>query len=131
MRSFRCKRIIYSSSAEVYGVKNKLEKISESRDSLKPVTDLGKMCLRMERVVYNWTLEEKTNSAIMMRNFKVVGTHPSGLIGLEESKKHCTLMSNILEVAYGEKEAVTIHGQGFHTTDGTAEHDFIHVVDLA
>ena len=67
----------------------------------------------------------------MLRNFKVVGTHPSGLFGLNESRKHCDLMNNILDMAYGQQESVSINGQDWETIDGTTESDFIHVVDLA
>lgn len=127
MEAHAVKRIVYSSTAAVYGTPE-TSPISETAE-LRPANPYGET-----KVVCEKLLEERAQSGewgiVMLRYFNPVGAHESGLIG-ESSKLAVNIASNIMEVIRGTRAFVQINGDDYNTPDGTCIRDYIHVVDLA
>ena len=120
-------KIIFSSTASVYGKTKKLE--VREKDKLSPINPYAKSKLRFE----NYLIKEKKKGRlnyIILRYFNVAGADlnlRSGLI----SKNSTHLIKVACEVAVGKKKQLIINGNDYNTKDGTAVRDYIHVSDLA
>jgi UDP-glucose 4-epimerase len=79
----------------------------------------------------DWSAARLERSAISLRYFNPVGAHPSGLIGEDPLGQPNNLMPFIAQVAIGTRSVLQIFGDNYDTKDGTAERDYLHVVDLA
>ena len=127
MEKHGCRRLIFSSSATVYGLPEKLP-ISES-ESIKPTNPYGHTKSMMEQVLLDTAAAHAWN-VTLLRYFNPVGAHPSGLIG-EDPEVPNNLMPFVAQVAAGRRPKVTIFGDDWPTPDGTGVRDYLHVCDLA
>lgn len=125
-----CRRIIFSSSATVYGTPESLPLTEGS--TVGPCSNpYGWTKLMIEQILRDWTATDGTASAVLLRYFNPVGAHPSGLIGEAPNGIPNNLMPFISQVAVGKREHLSVFGNDYPTPDGTGVRDYIHVVDLA
>ena len=127
MVKFDVSNFIFSSSATVYGIPEKLP-LSE-KSLLCAINPYGQTKLMGEQILRDASKAYNIN-VILLRYFNPVGAHKSGLIG-ENPSNPTNLFPYILEVVKGERECLNIYGNDYDTTDGTPIRDYIHVVDLA
>jgi len=124
-----CEKIIFSSSATVYGEPKYLP--LDEEHPCAPVNPYGRTKLYIEEMLQDWVIAGDHNSAIILRYFNPVGAHSSGLIGENPKGIPNNLMPYIADVAFGKRPHLNIFGNDYATRDGTGERDYIHVVDLA
>lgn len=133
MREYSVYKIIFSSSATVYGNPIKLP-IKES-ESLKPVNPYGKTKEIIEILLNDLTFSSKHDStpfkSAILRYFNPIGAHPSGLIGESPNDTPNNLMPYLLSTANRKFKELSVYGNHYNTKDGTGVRDYIHVVDLA
>lgn len=128
MMKAQVKRVIFSSSATVYGASDNY-KLTEDMP-LNPANVYGKTKLKVEEILRDL---KKTNPQLgiaILRYFNPVGAHPSGFIGENPNGTPNNLMPYIADVAMGLKEKLYIFGDDYETPDGTGLRDYIHVKDL-
>ena len=136
MRQHRCKNIIFSSSATVYGESETLP-ITEECPKGICTNPYGKTKSMIEEILKDmYTADIKSESddpwnIVLLRYFNPVGAHSSGLIGENPSGVPNNLMPYICQVASGRLERLHVFGDDYDTPDSTGIRDFIHVVDLA
>ena len=130
MRAHACKKIVFSSSATVYGMPERLPLDEECKagSTANPYGTSKYFQEVMLRDVYNsdpeWTV-------VLLRYFNPVGAHESGLIGEDPAGIPNNLTPYIAKVAIGTLKEVGVFGNDYDTPDGTGVRDYIHVVDLA
>lgn len=129
MQEAGCGRIVFSSSATVYGDPQYLP-YDEAHPTV-PVNPYGQTKLMVEQILRDWCAANPMRSAISLRYFNPVGAHPSGRIGEDPQGVPNNLMPYIAQVAVGRRPALQIFGEDYDTRDGTGERDYVHVVDLA
>jgi UDP-glucose 4-epimerase len=127
MDSYACKKIIFSSSATVYGNPEYLP--LDEKHPVLPVNPYGNSKLIVENILEDWAQNDKI--AIALRYFNPVGAHSSSIIGEDPLGTPNNLMPYISQVAVGRREMLNIFGDDYDTRDGTGERDYIHVSDLA
>lgn len=130
MEQFGVNKIVFSSSATVYGEENK----SPNDESMKKGTCLnpyGWTKFIIEQIIEDAVRSNKNLSGVILRYFNPIGAHKSGLIGEDPTGIPNNLMPYITQVAIGKREKLTIFGDDYNTPDGTCLRDYIHVVDLA
>lgn len=123
-----CKRIIFSSSATVYGVPAYLP--YDEAHPLNPTNVYGRSKLLSEQVISDWA-NLSGGTAVLLRYFNPVGAHSSARIGEDPEGIPDNLMPYVAQVAVGKRNKLTIFGDDYDTPDGTGLRDYIHVVDLA
>ncbi len=129
MQKFNCKKIIFSSSATVYG---KPEKLPLTEDCRLSVTNpYGATKLYNEGILKDLYISDNEWSVCLLRYFNPVGAHKSGLIGENPNGIPNNLMPYIVRVALKEYDCLNIYGNDYNTKDGTGVRDYIHVIDLA
>ena len=129
MQSQNCHRIVFSSSATVYGEPQYLP--YDENHPVAPINPYGRTKLMVEQMLGDWSATDPERSAISLRYFNPVGAHPSGLIGEDSRGRPNNLMPFIAQVAVGTSSELQIFGDDYDTRDGTGERDYLHVVDLA
>ncbi|MCD8119062.1 MAG: UDP-glucose 4-epimerase GalE [Lachnospiraceae bacterium] len=129
MNEYGCKRIIFSSSATVYG-SPKTVPITEDFP-LSTTNPYGSTKLMLERVLSDLTVPDPEWSVVLLRYFNPIGAHESGLIGECPNGIPNNLMPYIMQVAIGKLPCLGVFGNDYDTPDGTGVRDYIHVVDLA
>jgi len=129
MDNHNCKKIVFSSSATVYGSPKELP-IKESFD-LSTTNPYGSTKLYIEGILKDLYVSDNDWSIAILRYFNPIGAHKSGLIGENPNGIPNNLMPYILKVATGELEILNVFGNDYDTHDGTGVRDYIHVVDLA
>ena len=129
MEKFGCKKIIFSSSATVYG---KAEVMPLNENSPIGVTNpYGRTKLVIEDMLKDIYASDNDKSIVLLRYFNPIGAHKSGLIGEDPNGIPNNLMPYICKVAKGELPVLNVFGNGYDTIDGTGVRDYIHVEDLA
>jgi len=128
MQACGCARLIFSSSAAVYGPANILP-VTEDHP-VAPASPYGLTKLQAEKEIARWA-ERAGNSAVILRYFNPVGAHPSGLIGETPTGPPNNLAPILGQVATGQRATLDVFGDDWDTVDGTGVRDYIHVVDLA
>ncbi|GFR36332.1 UDP-glucose 4-epimerase GalE [Thermobrachium celere] len=129
MQKYCVKKLIFSSSATVYG---NVEKVPISEDSpLSATNPYGRTKLFIEEILRDLYNSDKEWSIALLRYFNPIGAHESGLIGEDPSGVPNNLMPYITQVAVGKLHELKVFGNDYDTHDGTGVRDFIHVVDLA
>ncbi len=121
-------KIIFSSSAGVYGNTPSMEKVNESSE-LMPTNPYSKTKHEFEKYLLNLSKEKKIK-CIILRYFNVAGADEKKRSGLV-AKKSNNLIKSICEVATNKRSNIVINGDDYDTQDGTPVRDFIHVTDLA
>ncbi len=129
MQKHGVKKIVFSSSATVYGVP---EKVPISEDApLGATNPYGRTKLMIEQILQDLYVADNSWSISLLRYFNPVGAHPSGRIGEDPNGIPNNLMPYIAQVAVGKLAELKIFGSDYPTHDGTGVRDYIHVVDLA
>ena len=129
MQKYNCKKLVFSSSATVYGSPKTLP-IKESFP-LSTTNPYGTTKLMIENILRDLYKSDNTWSIAILRYFNPIGAHKSGLIGENPNDVPNNLMPYIVKVANKELEILSIFGNDYNTPDGTGVRDYIHVVDLA
>lgn len=129
MKRYNCKKIIFSSSATVYGTPKEVP-IKEDFP-LSTTNPYGSTKLMIEQILQDVCIADKEFCAILLRYFNPIGAHKSGLIGEEPNGIPNNLMPYINQVALGKLDYLNVFGNDYPTIDGTGVRDYIHVVDLA
>ncbi len=130
MKEYNVKKIIFSSSATVYGTPKTLP-IKETDDIGGTTNPYGTSKLFIEKILTDLYNSDNTWSIAILRYFNPVGAHSSSLIGEDPNGIPNNLMPYILKVATKEKPKLYVFGNDYNTKDGTGVRDYIHVVDLA
>lgn len=129
MKENGCKRIVFSSSATVYGVTNKAPYME---DMLTSATNpYGYTKVMIEQILRDMCVADGEFTAIALRYFNPIGAHKSGLIGEDPNGIPNNLVPYIAQVAAGKLAQLSVFGDDYNTPDGTGVRDYIHVVDLA
>lgn len=129
MKKYGVNRMVFSSSATVYGDPQVLPLLENaSRSATNPY---GQSKLMVEHILEDQAKSNRDFCAVCLRYFNPIGAHPSGLIGEDPSDIPNNLMPYISQVAVGKLERLSIFGDDYDTVDGTGVRDYIHVVDLA
>ena len=129
MKKYNCKKIVFSSSATVYG--NPKELPIKEDFPLSTTNPYGTTKLMIEQILKDLGKADKEFRIAILRYFNPIGAHESGLIGEVPNGIPNNIMPYIMGVAAGRYEKVTVFGNDYPTTDGTGVRDYIHVVDLA
>lgn len=125
------KKIIFSSSATVYGEPEELPLKETSRIGIGITNPYGQTKFMLEQIISDVCIADKEFEATLLRYFNPVGAHKSGLIGEDPSGVPNNVLPYISQVAVGKLEKVSVFGDDYDTPDGTGVRDYIHVVDLA
>jgi UDP-glucose 4-epimerase len=129
MQASRVKRIIFSSSATVYGDPKFLPYTEDH--PLNPVNPYGRTKLVVEDMLRDLFAGDPSWSIGILRYFNPIGAHESGLIGEDPRGVPNNLLPFVAQVAVGRRDRLNVFGGDYDTPDGTGVRDFIHVVDLA
>jgi len=129
MKKYNCKKIVFSSSATVYGNPAKLP-ITEDFP-LSTTNPYGSTKLMIEQILQDVNVSDNEFSVAILRYFNPIGAHESGLIGERPNGIPNNVMPYIVGVAKGNYPELTVFGNDYPTPDGTGVRDYIHVVDLA
>ena len=129
MQKFGVKRIVFSSSATVYGAPKEVP-IKETAD-LQATNPYGQTKLTIELILRDACVADKDLCASVLRYFNPIGAHSSGLIGEDPKGIPNNLVPYVAKVACGKLPCVNVFGNDYPTHDGTGVRDYIHVVDLA
>ncbi len=129
MRKHDVKNIVFSSSATVYGMTDKMP-INEDT-ALGCVNPYGRTKYMIEEILRDLYASDNSWNIILLRYFNPVGAHESGRIGEDPNGIPNNLMPFISQVAVGKLKELSVFGNDYPTPDGTCIRDYIHVVDLA
>lgn len=129
MKKFAVKRMVFSSSATVYGMQDRVP-ITEDF-SLSAMNPYGSTKLMIEEILQDLYVSDNSWSIALLRYFNPIGAHESGLIGEDPNGIPNNLMPYITQVAAGKLKELNVFGHDYPTIDGTGVRDYIHVVDLA
>ena len=130
MRAHGCKRIVFSSSATVYGTENKVPYV-ETMPTHTSTNPYGYTKVMIEQILRDVFVADNDWSISLLRYFNPIGAHSSGLIGEDPNGIPNNLFPYIAQVAVGKREYLGVFGNDYDTPDGTGVRDYIHVVDLA
>ena len=129
MEEFGVKRIVFSSSATVYGVATEMP-LKEGMP-LGATNPYGRTKYFIEEILRDLYISDNSWSIALLRYFNPIGAHESGTIGEDPQGIPNNLMPYISQVAVGRLECLSVFGDDYDTPDGTGVRDYIHVVDLA
>lgn len=129
MGEFNVKRIVFSSSATVYGMDNDSPYLEDMK--LSAINPYGYTKLAIERIISDLCVSDSDWKAVLLRYFNPIGAHESGLIGDNPNGIPNNLMPYIQNVAIGKLDKLKVFGNDYPTPDGTGCRDYLHVVDLA
>lgn len=130
MREFGCKRMVFSSSATVYGMNNP-SPLNETMSVGAVTNPYGRTKFMIECILQDLCVSDPEWSVVLLRYFNPIGAHKSGRIGENPSGIPNNLMPYVTQVAVGKREKLSVFGGDYDTPDGTGVRDYIHVVDLA
>jgi UDP-glucose 4-epimerase len=130
MRAHGCKKIVFSSSATVYG-DPAFVPITEECPMGETTNPYGATKSMQERILTDIWKADNEWRVMLLRYFNPIGAHKSGLIGEDPKGIPNNLLPYVSQVALGKLEKVHVFGNDYNTPDGTGVRDYIHVVDLA
>lgn len=130
MRAHKVKKLIFSSSATVYGTPKELP-LTEETPTGGTTNPYGTSKLFQEQILRDVEVADDSWTIVILRYFNPVGAHESGLLGEDPKGIPANLTPYIAKVALGQLDAVQVFGDDYDTPDGTGVRDYIHVVDLA
>lgn len=130
MKKYKCKKIVFSSSATVYGDPHTTP-IQENFPVGATTNPYGRTKYFIEEMLRDIYVSDNTNKIVLLRYFNPVGAHESGTIGEDPNGIPNNLMPFISQTAVGKREYLSVFGGDYDTSDGTGVRDYIHVVDLA
>jgi len=129
MKKNNCKKIVFSSSATVYGDPHTTP-IKEDFP-LSATNPYGRSKLFIEEILRDLFVSDSEWKVVLLRYFNPVGAHKSGTIGEDPNGIPNNLMPFISQTAVGKREQLSVFGGDYDTHDGSGVRDYIHVVDLA
>ena len=130
MREYNVKKLVFSSSATVYGMNNPVP-FREDMPIGGTTNPYGTTKYFIEQILQDLAFADPTWKIALLRYFNPVGAHESGLIGENPKGIPNNLMPYIVRVAAGQLEKLSVYGEDYPTPDGTGVRDYIHVCDLA
>ena len=130
MAAHGCKRLVFSSSATVYGVPDEVP-LNEEMFCKGCTNPYGWTKYMIEKILEGVVTADPEWSVVLLRYFNPIGAHESGRIGENPSGIPNNLMPYITKVAVGQLKQLSVYGNDYKTHDGTGVRDYIHVVDLA
>ncbi len=130
MAEFDCKRLIFSSSATVYGGNN-VAPYDEEMPTGAVTNPYGRTKYVIEEILKDLYASDNSWSIATLRYFNPIGAHESGLIGEDPNGIPNNLVPYVAQVAVGKLAQIGVFGNDYDTPDGTGVRDYIHVVDLA
>jgi len=130
MAAHGCKRLVFSSSATVYGVPDEVP-LREDMFCKGCTNPYGWTKYMIEKILEGVVNADPEWSVVLLRYFNPIGAHESGRIGEDPNGIPNNLMPFITKVAAGQLEKLSVFGDDYNTPDGTGVRDYIHVVDLA
>ncbi len=129
MKKYGCHQIVFSSSATVYGMNNKVPYTEDMPTSA--TNPYGETKVMQEIMLTDMAKADPEMAVALLRYFNPIGAHESGLIGEDPNGIPNNLMPYICRVAVGKLPMLHVFGNDYDTPDGTGVRDYIHVVDLA
>lgn len=129
MKEYNCSRIVFSSSATVYGIPETVPLVEGMPTGC--TNPYGWTKLMIEQIIQDASNADPELSAVLLRYFNPIGAHESGLIGEDPQGIPNNLMPFITQVAVGKLAQLNVFGNDYPTHDGTGVRDYIHVCDLA
>lgn len=129
MRRHNCKKIVFSSSATVYGMNNTVP-YNEGMP-ISATNPYGQTKVMIEEILTDLCTADPEFTAVLLRYFNPIGAHKSGLLGENPAGIPNNLVPYIAQVACGKLASLSVYGDDYETPDGTGVRDYIHVVDLA
>ena len=129
MKKYGCKKLIFSSSATVYGIPETVP-VNETFP-LSAINPYGRTKLMIEDMCRDLCASDPEWSIALLRYFNPIGAHASGKIGEDPNGIPNNLMPIIINVCTGKQAELKVFGNDYPTADGTCIRDYIHVVDLA
>jgi UDP-glucose 4-epimerase len=129
MKKHEVYKLVFSSSATVYGMNNKAPFKEDM--PLSTTNPYGTTKLMIENILRDLCFADKNFKVALLRYFNPIGAHQSGLIGENPNGIPNNLMPYIMKVAIGKLECLSVYGNDYPTPDGTGVRDYIHVCDLA
>lgn len=129
MRDHGVKRLVFSSSATVYGMNNPVPFREDYPTSA--TNPYGYTKVMIEQMLRDLAVSDSEWKICMLRYFNPIGAHESGLIGEDPNGIPNNLLPYVAQVAAGKLKQLTVFGNDYDTPDGTGVRDYIHVVDLA
>lgn len=131
MRKSGVKRMIFSSSATVYGDPGTPKYVETMETGRNLANPYGKTKYVIEEILKDYATADSDFEVVLLRYFNPIGNHESGLIGENPNGIPNNLMPIIMNVARRKSKELLIYGDDYPTPDGTCKRDYIHVVDLA
>ncbi|KAF3907527.1 ADP-L-glycero-D-manno-heptose-6-epimerase [Arthrobotrys entomopaga] len=133
MKKYGVNKIVFSSSATVYGDATKHPGMIPIPEEcpLGPTNPYGRTKWFNEMVIEDHVNANKGSAAALLRYFNPCGAHPSGVLGEDPQGVPYNLLPLLGQVAVGKREKLLVFGDDYKSHDGTAIRDYIHVVDLA
>lgn len=129
MKEASCKKLVFSSSATVYGAGN-IAPYSEDMET-GAVNPYGQTKLMIEQILHDICKADSEWSIAALRYFNPIGAHESGLLGEDPSGIPTNLVPCIARTAKGKQKALAVYGTDYNTPDGTGVRDYVHVMDIA
>jgi UDP-glucose 4-epimerase len=129
MQAHGVRRIVFSSSATVYGISERMPLTEES--PVAPINPYGRTKLMIEEILRDVASSDPAWNVALLRYFNPVGAHPSGRIGEHPAGIPNNIMPFVSQVAVGRRERFNVFGGDYPTPDGTGVRDYVHVSDLA
>lgn len=130
MEKHGCTKIVFSSSATVYGPDNPVP-YREEMPCHVATNPYGWTKAMIEQILWDYASANPNFTAVLLRYFNPIGAHESGLLGDDPNGIPNNLMPYISRVAAGKLPRLTVFGNDYDTPDGTCLRDYLHVVDLA
>lgn len=124
-----CKRMVFSSSATVYGTNTNVPFREEYPTSA--TNPYGQTKVMIEQILRDAYVSDDQWSVVLLRYFNPIGAHKSGLLGESPNGIPNNLLPYVCQVANGKLEKLNVFGNDYDTPDGTGVRDYLHVVDLA
>lgn len=131
MKKHGVKKLVFSSSATVYGTPEELPLKESSRVGVGITNPYGQTKFMIEQILRDLSVSDDSFEVTLLRYFNPVGAHESGLIGEDPNDIPNNLLPYVSQVAVGKLEKVSVFGDDYDTVDGTGVRDYIHVIDLA
>jgi UDP-glucose 4-epimerase len=123
-------RLVFSSTASVYGDQAKMP-LTEESPLAEPASAYGRSKRMVEKILKDLAASDPRWSIGILRYFNPVGAHPSGQIGEDPHGVPANLIPFAMQVAVGRREVLSVFGSNYPTPDGTGMRDYIHIMDLA
>lgn len=131
MKKYGVKKLIFSSSATVYGDQDGVKLTEDMQTGVGITNPYGETKHVIEEILKDVAEAEPDFEITILRYFNPVGAHESGLLGEDPNDIPNNLMPIVMKVSTGEIAELKVYGDDYDTPDGTGMRDYIHVVDLA